>query len=144
MHVPAYPIRTPRLLLRPHISGDLEDLFAIRSRADVTRFLYWEPASREQTVAELDKRVRERTLEHEGDTLHLAMELRDGGRMIGDVGLSWLSERHRQGEIGFVVHPTSTAAGWRAGGGERDAAARLRTLRYRIIGGRRPQQASAT
>jgi RimJ/RimL family protein N-acetyltransferase len=105
VHAPAYPIRTPRLLLRPHVTGDLEDLFAIRSRADVTRFLYWDPASREQTVAELDERVRERTLKHEGDTVHLAMELRDGGRMIGDVGLTWLSERHRQGEIGFVVHP---------------------------------------
>jgi RimJ/RimL family protein N-acetyltransferase len=33
------------------------------------------------------------------------MELRDGGTMIGDVGLTWLSERRQQGEIGFVVHP---------------------------------------
>jgi RimJ/RimL family protein N-acetyltransferase len=102
---PAYPIETPRLLLRPFVPADFDELFAIRSRIDVTRFLYWEPSSREETAAELAKRVRERTLDREGETLHLAMELRDGGAMIGDVGLTWLSKRHQQGEIGFVVHP---------------------------------------
>ena len=105
MLAPTYPIETPRLLLRPFVPADFDELFAIRSRPDVTRFLYWEPSSREEAAAELAKRVRERTLDREGETLHLAMELRDGGAMIGDVGLTWLSERHQQGEIGFVVHP---------------------------------------
>jgi predicted dinucleotide-binding enzyme len=41
----------------------------------------------------------------EGDWLYLAMERRDSGAVIGDVSLHCLSAEHKQGEIGFVLHP---------------------------------------
>src|SRR5690349_19569807 len=34
----------------------------------------------------------------------LALGLR-GGAVIGDVSLTWVSEAHKQGEIGFALHP---------------------------------------
>jgi RimJ/RimL family protein N-acetyltransferase len=108
---PAYPIETPRLFLRPFVAEDLEALYDMRSRRDVTRYLYWEPSSREEVARELDRRSRQRTLEREGDDVHLATVLRDGGLVVGDVSLDWLSEKHHQGEIGFVFHPDHQGKG---------------------------------
>jgi RimJ/RimL family protein N-acetyltransferase len=108
---PTFPIQTARLLLRPFVAEDLDALHDLRSRPDVTRYLYWEPASRDEVRRELDRRVRQRTLEREGETLHLAMVLRGGGAVIGDVSLKWLSREQEQGEVGFVVHPDHQGRG---------------------------------
>jgi RimJ/RimL family protein N-acetyltransferase len=111
VRTPAYPIETARLLLRPFTAEDLDALFDLRSRRDVARYLYWEPNSREEVARELDLRTSRSTLEREGDDLHLAAALRDGGAVIGDVSLDWLSEKHRQGEVGFVFHPDHQGQG---------------------------------
>ena len=102
---PTYPLETPRLLLRPFTGGDLDALHAIRSRSDVTRYLYWNTQSREEVRKVLESRAQQSKVEAEGDTLVLAMVLRDSGALIGDVNLHLLSQEHRQGEIGFVLHP---------------------------------------
>src|SRR5579875_4139557 len=109
---PTYPIVTPRLLLRPFAEGDLDALYAIQSRPDVARYLYWEPRSRREVSEVLAARARRRTLEAEGDTLVLAIERRDSGILIGDVNLRWLSAAHKQGEIGFVLHPAHHGQGY--------------------------------
>lgn len=111
---PTFPIVTERLLLRPFGPADLDALHAIQSRSDVTRFLYWEARSREEVQAELDVRARRTGLEVEGDRLVLALELRDSDELIGDVNLQWLSSEHRQGEIGFVLHPDHHGRGYAA------------------------------
>ena len=107
---PRYPIETERLLLRPLEQEDLESLFAIRSRPDIARYLYWEPRSRDQ-VADFIATSRA-TLEDEGDALKLAVVRRDLGAVIGDVVLGWESRRHMQGEIGFIVHPDHQGKGF--------------------------------
>jgi RimJ/RimL family protein N-acetyltransferase len=108
---PTFPIETARLLLRPFVAEDLDALHDLRSRPEVTRYLYWEPASRDEVSRELDRRVRHRTLEREGETLHLATVLRGGGAVVGDVSLKLLSRKHEQGEVGFVVHPDHQGLG---------------------------------
>ena len=45
------PLETERLVLRRFREDDLDALFDIHSRADVARYLYWEPRSREQVRA---------------------------------------------------------------------------------------------
>lgn len=102
---PTYPIATRRLLLRPFTMDDLEALHAIQSRPDVTRYLMWGPRSLGEVRDVLAKRARTTTLEAEGETLVLAMGLPDSGALVGDVNLHWISFEHRQGEIGFVLHP---------------------------------------
>jgi RimJ/RimL family protein N-acetyltransferase len=102
---PNYPIETARLLLRPFLADDLDGLHAIESRSDVTRYLYWGPRSRDQVRDVIQTRTRQSNLEREGDSLVLAMVLRESGVLVGDVNLIWLSRGHRQGEIGFVLHP---------------------------------------
>jgi len=128
VRTPTYPIETPRLLLRPFVDEDLDALFDIRSRPDVTRYLYWEPATRDEVRRELDRRTHVRTLEQEGADLHLATVLRDGGTVIGDVSLEWLSEQHRQGEIGFVFHPAHQGKGL-----AREAANELLRLGFEVF-----------
>ena len=109
---PALPITTPRLLLRPFGKDDLDDLYAIQSREDVTRYLYWSPRTRVEVAGVINKRATMSTLEGEGDILVLAVELRETGTVIGDVNLAWQSEEHQQGEFGFVFHPDHHGHGY--------------------------------
>ncbi len=103
MLTPTYPIATARLKLRPYTPADLDDLYAIQSRADVNRYLY----TSVRTRAEVEDVLRQRTvmgaINKEGDNLVLAADL--DGTVIGDVNLSWRSQEHRQGEFGFAFHP---------------------------------------
>lgn len=109
---PTYPIETPRLLLRPFTDDDVDALHAIQSRSDVTRYLYWGEQSRDEVRETLARRMRGTTLEDEGDTIVLAIELRDSGELVGDVNLHWRSRVHAQGEIGFVLHPDHHGRGY--------------------------------
>ncbi|MGC2192294.1 MAG: GNAT family protein [Candidatus Dormiibacterota bacterium] len=109
---PTFPIETPRLLLRPLVAGDLADVFAYRSRADVVRYLYEEPATEAKLTEELARKSTKVSIEREGDGLCLAVVPRASGRVVGDVVLSWTSEAHQQGEIGFVLHPDHQGLGY--------------------------------
>ncbi|NIK56370.1 GNAT family N-acetyltransferase [Kribbella shirazensis] len=102
---PDYPIRTARLTVRPFTPSDLEDLCAIRSRDDVTRYLYAEPETPEQVKEVLERKIGEVTLDAVGKTVSLAVVWPQLDRVIGEVHLQWLSGEHRQGEIGFVINP---------------------------------------
>src|SRR5574341_1098608 len=75
---PRYPIEAGRVLLRPFGAGD-RDVLA--------------------------QRAARTTLDAEGQILVLAVVLRESGTLVGDVSLTWLSRKHAQGEIGYVMHP---------------------------------------
>jgi RimJ/RimL family protein N-acetyltransferase len=99
------PIHTARLTLRPFGPGDLDDLYDYQSRPDVARYLHWEARDRAQVREALEQQCREVVLDKEGDWLTYAVALPETGKVIGEVGLKWLSAEHRQGEIGFVFNP---------------------------------------
>lgn len=96
---------SPRLTLRPYTIGDLDELYAIQSRPEVCRYLYWTPRDREQVLESLRQKINATALDGDGDTLTFAVVLADTGQLIGDVQLILLSRVHRQGEIGYVFHP---------------------------------------
>ena len=48
---PSYPVRTERLLLRPLAAGDADALLAYRGRLDVSRYVPFEPMSRDDILA---------------------------------------------------------------------------------------------
>lgn len=126
---PSYPVRTERLLLRPFTADDFDDVCAIHSRADVTRYLYWEPRDPHEVRKLLTVKAERSTLEAEGDSLNLAVELRDGGAVIGDVTLFWLSDKDRQGEVGFVFNPDYHGRGYAT-----EAAAAMLALGFADLG----------
>jgi RimJ/RimL family protein N-acetyltransferase len=107
---PAYPITTPRLVLRPFTPADLDALHKIQSRPDVVQYLYEEPRTPEQTREVLERYAAVTALEREGDALRLAVTV--AGAVIGHVMLQWLSAEHRGGEIGFVLHPDHHGRGY--------------------------------
>jgi RimJ/RimL family protein N-acetyltransferase len=109
---PAYPVLTERLDLRPFARADFEALLGIQSRADVARYLFWDPRTAAEVREALDAKIRSTAIVAEGDNLSLAAVLRDSGELIGDCSLRWLSAEHRQGEIGFVFHPDHHGRGY--------------------------------
>ena len=60
-----YPIETARLTLRPFAAEDLDDLYAMHSRPDVARFLYWDVRNRDQARETLEKKAQQAVLEDE-------------------------------------------------------------------------------
>ena len=100
---PVFPIATARLDLRPHRTGDLEDLLMFHSDPEVVRYIPWPVRDREETAVALDLKTVRDSIAEEGDWLILAVELRETGQVIGEVLLKWDSELHRRGEIGFAL-----------------------------------------
>lgn len=98
-------IETERLLLRPFVADDFDALHDMLSRPDVSRYLYSEPHTPDQTRRALERRIQETAIVKEGDSLGVAVVLRESGTMIGDGLLSWHSEQHQRGEIGYIFHP---------------------------------------
>jgi RimJ/RimL family protein N-acetyltransferase len=110
---PTYPIRTPRLALRPFTRDDLDAVHAYVSDPDVVRFLYWEVTTDRAAARKmLDAKIGNWSLADAGQSLVLAVELAEGGAVIGEVVLKWLSRDHRQGEIGFVIMPAYQGHGY--------------------------------
>lgn len=102
---PDFPLLTERLQLRPFRDEDLEALYRMQSRDDVTRYLYWGPRSPEQARNMLERLMRMTAIDDDSSGLRLAALLPDSGDLIGDFSLQRVSREHRQGEIGFIVHP---------------------------------------
>ncbi len=102
---PDYPIKTDRLLLRPFEETDLDDYAAYRTLPDVNRYLLNEVTDRAATAELLTGKTAQAELTAEGQWLALAVYWPQAGRVVGDVVLKWLSEEHRQGEIGYVLNP---------------------------------------
>ena len=109
---PAYPIATERLYLRPFLPSDLDAIVAIHGDPEVVRYLYFGVRGRDELRGVLTEKARRIVLVKEGDTLNLAAVLRDGGELVGDVTLFWRSEEHRQGEVGYILHPAHGGRGY--------------------------------
>jgi RimJ/RimL family protein N-acetyltransferase len=109
---PTRRLETERLLLRPFEPKDFEALYAIHSRDDVARYLYWDPRSRAESRAALEQRIRGTALRSEGDWLNLAVVLKATAELVGEVSLLWVSSMHRVGEIGFLFHPDHQGHGY--------------------------------
>jgi RimJ/RimL family protein N-acetyltransferase len=104
------PIETSRLLLRALVPEDLGAMHAIQSRADVCRWLYWDPRSEDEVRAVLARQIA-RTREAPETGVSLAVELKGAGEAVGHVSMT-VAPEHRQGEIGFILHPDHQGRGY--------------------------------
>ena len=109
---PAYPIRTERLRLRPYRLSDLDALADLRGRKDVVRYLEWGVRSREEVMATVERRLELTHLDDDRSDLVLVIEHGETGTFLGDIGLHWASREHRQGDLGWVVHPNHASRGY--------------------------------
>ncbi|HEY4056044.1 MAG TPA: GNAT family N-acetyltransferase [Kofleriaceae bacterium] len=99
-------VETPRLVLRPHVPSDLEQLIATWADPDVYRFLAGRPFTREECWARLLRHVGHWTVFGWG---MFAVLDRASGRYIGDVGFANF-------ERGIVGIDGSPEAGWLVAG----------------------------
>jgi RimJ/RimL family protein N-acetyltransferase len=111
---PTYPVTTARLDLRPLAATDVDELLAYRGRADVCRYLPFEPMTREVLRDRLDADLSRQQITEEGQSLTLGVRLRGTGRLVGDVVLFFRSLADRGGEIGYVFHPDAGGRGYAA------------------------------
>jgi RimJ/RimL family protein N-acetyltransferase len=105
-------IRTERLLLRRLREGDIDRIAAIQSLPEVARFMYWEPASREESEALLARWMAATRLERDDDAVTLAVERQTDGLLLGQATIFRRSVEHRQVEVGYVFHPDSGGQGY--------------------------------
>ncbi|MDO5051433.1 MAG: GNAT family protein [Pseudoclavibacter sp.] len=105
-----WPLETERLRLRLHEPDDARWLHGLYSRPDVARYLLDEPWTAEFARDKLAERLLKTGLD--ADSAALALVIEHEGVPIGDVAL-WLTDReHRQGEIGWVLHPAHGGRGF--------------------------------
>ncbi len=112
MFRPDYPVRTERLLLRPLRPDDVDAVHAYQSRADVCRYIPYQPRTRDQVAERLTPDKATAELTEAGQALLLAVVLRADARLIGDVMLAWTSREHQRGELGYVLHPDHSGHGY--------------------------------
>lgn len=106
------PLETQRLTLRPFTAGDLDSLSSYRSRADVARYLYWEANTEQEVRAALEQKLASTSIRSQSDVLALAIIVRQTGDLVGDVILQLVSDEHRQGEVGYIIHPDHAGNGY--------------------------------
>ncbi len=112
MLTPRYPLHTERLLLRPYAETDFDFLHSLVSCPEVARYTYWSPRTREQSRTALGQRIAQSTLSAEGRHLVVLVTVAETGEQVGDVQLHWTSREHRQGEIGYLIHPRHAGNGY--------------------------------
>ena len=136
MFAPDWPIATERLLLRPFETSDLDALCEIHADERNARYLYNEPRTREQTEELLERKKAGSAISAEGEWLSAAAVLRSTGDLVVDVSLLWASQLHRQGEIGFIVHPAHHGHGYATEAARPLLAFAFDTLRLHRVYGR--------
>lgn len=126
---PIYPLRSPRLALRPVSEQDVEALVAYRSLPQVCRYVPFEPMDATAVRDRVHGMWARQALETEGEALTLGVELSASSELIGDVILMWHSAEHRGGEIGYVFNPAFSGQGYAT-----EAAHRLLHLAFDDLG----------
>ena len=109
---PDWPLQTERLLLRPYEERDFDALYAMQSDAEVARWLYNEPRDLAEVRDLLGRKISGSEWREEDDWLSGAVVLREGGDVVGDLSLHWVSKEHRTGEIGFMFDPPRQGHGY--------------------------------
>jgi RimJ/RimL family protein N-acetyltransferase len=107
------PVRTARLVLRTMTSADVDDIHAYQSRADVCRYLPFEPRGRDEVAEKIAKYATALVLSGDGDFWQLAIErVSDPGHVIGDVYFTIKDATSASCEIGWTLHPDHTGSGY--------------------------------
>lgn len=99
---PDYPLLTERLLLRPFEDRDLDAFHAMRSNAEHTRHVPYDPASREDVAKVLEQRKEWTALAERDSAITLAAVERQSDRFVGDMLLFHFDPTHRSAELGFA------------------------------------------
>ena len=110
-------LETERLILRPMLVSDADDMYDYARREEVTRYLLWSPHASKKNTVDFLRYIRTRS--GLGDFYDWAVVERESGRMIGTCGFTRFDFPHDSCEIGYVLNPDfhgrgyATEAAWR-------------------------------
>jgi RimJ/RimL family protein N-acetyltransferase len=119
------PLQTERLELRIPTRADAAAIHAYRSRADVCRYLPFEPQSTQRVEELVDGAQRPFT----GPDPALWVVAHADGVVVGDAILFLRSVPHRGGEVGYVLAPEHRGRGYAT-----ELARGLVDLAFRTVG----------
>jgi RimJ/RimL family protein N-acetyltransferase len=97
-------LNTPRLRLDALRPADAEALFGYRADPDVSRFQGWCPASVTEAADFIERQVGV-SLETPDSWFQRAIRLRDGGELIGDLGIHLPADAEGSIEFGVSIAP---------------------------------------
>jgi len=100
---------TPRLLLRPFGTADLECVFTGLSHPDVIRHYGISFTTLEATQEQMDRYA---AIERDGSGLWRAICALEDGTFIGAIGLNNVVRDQRKGEVGFWLMPEHRSCGY--------------------------------
>lgn len=95
---------TARLRVDPLLEGDAPQLFGYRSMATVAKYQSFEPTQ----LSEAEAFIRGARSKAFGTTDHwsqLAIRLREGGQLVGDLGVHILNQESSEVEFGITIAP---------------------------------------
>ncbi len=127
------PIRTERLVLRPWRPRDEADRNLYRRlMADpgVVRYHYTDVL--DATGSDERLAQRDAVIDGPGGWMNLAVETADTGVTVGEVGLAWMGDDHRQAEIGYTLAPEHHGRGYAT-----EAATAMVDLAFSVLGAHR-------
>ena len=105
------PIVTERLLLRRSRPEDADAISAYRSDPDVHRYQGWERTDPDGIRAEISE-MSGRVPGEPGGWVQLSVEERDGGQLVGDVGLSPADGESGVIKVGYTIAPAFQGRGY--------------------------------
>jgi RimJ/RimL family protein N-acetyltransferase len=126
------PIPAERVLMRLLTEADIDGVHSYQSRADVCRYLLFEPRDRETVAAKVREHSTHTRLEHDGDYLQLGVERTGDGRLLGDMYITVKSAENQTIELGWTFHPDAHGQGYAS-----ECAAELLRLSFERIGAHR-------
>lgn len=99
-------IETERLILRPILMSDLEDLYEYQSNPEIVRYIPWPPRTMEQVQEAAQKTIdtAKSNLQEVNDHIVLVWELKSSGKVIGQSNMGLISREHKTSNIGWVTH----------------------------------------
>ncbi|HEY0415913.1 MAG TPA: GNAT family N-acetyltransferase [Gaiellaceae bacterium] len=109
---PAWPLETERLTLRPYVEDDFAEFAAIHADPAVARWLYNEPRVGAAARAHFELKLPLDRLAAEDAWMSCAVVVREGGALVGDLSLHWVSVEHRTAEVGFLFAPAHQGRGY--------------------------------
>jgi RimJ/RimL family protein N-acetyltransferase len=104
-------LETNRLKLRPFQSDDVEAIASYSTKPDFIRFLPLPP----QTMASATEFVARIVADGQPDSKndwHFAIQIGETSRLIGTVRIGVRQPEHRQGDVGYAVHPDYQGRGY--------------------------------
>jgi RimJ/RimL family protein N-acetyltransferase len=105
------PLVTERLRLRRSRPEDAETISAYRSDPEVGRYQGWDRTDPDGIRTEIQK-MGARAPGEPGGWMQLSVEEREGGRLVGDVGLSLADDEPGVVKIGYTMSPEFQGNGY--------------------------------